>query len=148
MEIAKYVSVALAASLKFIGGPLAGLALGLTWIETAACSVAGLMLSVFLFTFLGEGIRHLVERFRRRKPKLFTKRNRRAVRIWRRFGLPGIAFLTPLVFTPIGGTLLAVSFRAPRLPTFGWMLLFGVLWAVFFSFLLYQVPGVQGWFGR
>lgn len=148
MELAKYVSVALAAALKFIGGPLAGLALGLTWVETAACSVAGLMLSVFLFTFLGEGIRHLVGRVRPRKPKLFTKRNRRAVRIWQRFGLPGIAFLTPLLFTPIGGTLLAVSFRAPRLPLFGWMLLFGVVWAVVFSFLLYQVPGLQRLLGH
>jgi len=148
MEIAKYVSVALAASLKFIGGPLAGLALGLTWVETAACSVAGLMGSVLMFTFLGEGIRHLVGRVRHRRPRLFTKRNRRAVRIWQRFGLPGIAFLTPLIFTPIGGTLLAVSFRAPRLPMFGWMLLFGTVWALVFSYLIFQVPGLQRWFGH
>jgi uncharacterized membrane protein len=148
MEIAKYISVALAAALKFIGGPLAGLALGLTWVETAACSVAGLMGSVLLFTFLGEGLRNFIERMRRRKPRLFTKRNRRAVRIWQRFGLPGIAFLTPLLFTPIGGTLLAVSFRAPRLPMFGWMLAFGVLWAVVFSYLMYQIPGLQRLFGN
>jgi uncharacterized membrane protein len=148
MPLAKYISVALAAALKFIGGPLAGLALGLTWPETAACSVAGLMLSVLVFTFLGEGIRHLSERLRHRKPRLFTRRNRRAVRIWRRFGLPGIAFLTPLLFTPIGGTLLAVSFRAPRLATFGWMLVFGIFWGVVLTFLLYQIPGLQRFFGH
>ncbi len=148
MLLAKYLSVALAAALKFIGGPVAGLALGLTWVETAACSVVGMMGSVLLFTFLGEGIRHLTGRLRRQKPKLFTKRNRRAVRIWRRFGVAGIAFLTPLLFTPIGGTLLAVSFRASRLPMFGWMLVFGTLWGVVFSYLLYQVPGLQHWLGH
>ncbi len=144
----EYVSVALAAALKFVAGPLAGLALGLSWVETAACSVAGLMGSVVVFTYLGEGLRRLVGRFQKKKPRLFTPRTRRAVRVWKRFGLPGIACLTPLLFTPIGGTLLAVSFRARPLPLFGWMLVFGTVWGTVFSFLLYQVPGLAGWFGH
>jgi len=148
MLFAKYISVALAAALKFVAGPVAGLALGLSWVETAACSVVGLMGSVVVFTFLGKGIERLIGRFRKRKPRLFTPRTRRAVRVWKRFGLAGIACLTPLLFTPIGGTLLAVSFRAQPLPLFGWMLLFGTVWGAVFSFLLYQVPGLAGWFGH
>ncbi|MCY7349758.1 MAG: hypothetical protein LH606_03710 [Cytophagaceae bacterium] len=147
MIYAKYISVALAAALKFVGGPLAGLALGLTWHETALCSFAGMMTSVILFTYLGEGIRRFTARFRKKKPRLFTTRNRRAVRIWQRFGLAGIACLTPLFFTPIGGTLLAVSFRARPPQIFAWMLLFGAFWGVVLTYLYYQIPGLQNFFG-
>lgn len=37
------------------------------------------------------------------KRKLFTRRNRRVVRIWKRYGLIGLAALTPIIFSiPIG----------------------------------------------
>ena len=43
-----------------------------------------------------------VER-RKRKRKVFTPRNRRIIRLWRKFGLIGIATLTPVLFSiPIG----------------------------------------------
>jgi len=41
--IAKYISVILASTIKFIGGPLAGLALQLSWYETASCTIIGMI---------------------------------------------------------------------------------------------------------
>jgi hypothetical protein len=140
MLYARYVPVILASTLKFLGGPLTGLALGLHWLETAICSTLGMMISVVLITYAGTALRALIARFRPQKPKLFTKRTRLAVRIWKRFGMAGIAFLTPLMLTPIGGTALAVSFGVHRGQLLLYMLLSGIGWAVVQTLVLYQLP--------
>ena len=148
MQIAKYVSVALASMIKFIGGPLSGIALGLTWPETAICTTAGMMISVVVITYAGAAIQVLLNRYRTRPPKRFTNRTRMAIRIWRRSGLMGIALLTPLILTPVGGTILAVSFQARRGPLLLYMFLSGLFWAVVQSLAIYQIPGLQGLFGH
>ena len=148
MQFARYASVILASAIKFFGGPLSGLALGLTWIETALCTTLGMMLSVVVVTYAGAALQTLLARYRPRKPKLFTRRTRLAVRIWKRAGMAGIAFLTPLLLTPIGGTALAVSFRVSRGKLFGYMLISGILWAIIQTLLVYQLPKLKelvGW---
>lgn len=142
MSYAKYISVALASMLKFIGGPLAGLALKLSWPETAVCSALGMMTSVLLVLFAGSAIEQIQRRYRKAAPKLFSKRTRLAVRIWQRSGLAGIALLTPILLTPIGGTVLAVSFRVSALRIIVAMLLSGAFWGVVLSWGMYQLPGL------
>ncbi|AXE17534.1 hypothetical protein DR864_07210 [Runella rosea] len=138
MPWAKYISVVLASMVKFVAGPLAGLALSLSWWETAICTVVGMMLSVVIFVFLGSAIQQLMARYRKTQPRLFSKRSRLAVRVWKKSGMTGIALLTPLLFTPIGGTLIAVSFKVPRLTVIAQMLLWGTIWGVIMSFGLFQ----------
>jgi len=148
MQFARYISVILASMIKFVGGPLSGLALGLTWPETAFCTALGMMLSVVAITYAGAALQTLLNRYRPRKPKRFTKRTRMAVRIWKRFGMAGIALLTPLLLTPIGGTVLAVSFRVSRGQLLLYMLISAVFWAVVQTLALYQLPKIRelvGW---
>lgn len=147
MQFARYISVILASTIKFVGGPLSGLALGLTWVETTLCTVFGMMLSVLVVTYAGAALRALLARYRSQKPKLFTSRTRLAVGIWKRFGMAGIAFLTPLLLTPIGGTALAVSFRVNRGRLFAYMLVSGIGWAVIQTLLIYQLPRLRELFG-
>ncbi|WP_420146968.1 hypothetical protein [Spirosoma sp.] len=146
MTFARYVSVVIASTIKFIGGPLSGVPLGLTWLETALCTVVGMMLSVVVVTYVGSGIQALLHRYRTNPPKRFTKRTRLAIRIWKRAGLLGIAFLTPLILTPIGGTALAVSFGVKRGQLFFYMLLSGTFWALIQTLAIYQIPGLKGLF--
>ena len=49
MPWAKYISVVLASMVKFVAGPITGMALGLQWYETALGTVVGMMLSVVIF---------------------------------------------------------------------------------------------------
>lgn len=139
MPWAKYISVVLASMIKFVAGPVTGVALGLKWWETALCTVVGMMLSVVICLFLGTAIQHLISRYRKQKPPLFSKRTRLAVRVWKKSGMTGIAFLTPLLFTPIGGTLIALSFKVKRPILLTQMLIWGSVWGVVFSVALYWI---------
>ena len=141
----KYLSVIFSASLKFVAGPLTALALGLTWYEAALCSAAGMMVSVWLFTYVGKGIQAVIKRWRKTPPRRFTKSSRMAVRIWRRFGIIGIAVLTPLLFTPIGGTIIAVAFRVPRRDIFLWMAISGLSVGAIISFAMYKLYFLKDW---
>jgi membrane protein DedA with SNARE-associated domain len=126
--------------IKFIGGPLSGAAAGLTWIETFIFTVLGMMASVLIFSFLGENAKkRFLSRFRKKKKILFTPRNRRIVRIWRKYGLKGVAFLTPLLLTPIGGTIVAASFGEPPKRILIYMLVSAIFWGFIFSLFIQQL---------
>lgn len=148
MQVAKYVSVIVASTIKFIGGPLTGIAMGLSWLETALCTTLGMMVSVLVITYAGAALQALTDRYRKQSPKRFTSRTRMAIRIWKRSGLLGIALLTPLILTPIGGTALAISFRVKRGRLLLYMLLSGLFWAFVQTLAIYQLPGLTGIFGR
>ncbi len=125
--------------IKFIGGPLSGTAFGLTWVETCIFTVLGMMTSVLIFSLLGAEVRSRLFNRRKKKRRLFTTRNRRIVRIWRRYGLTGVAFLTPLIFSPILGTIVASSFGEPWKRIFVYMFVSAVFWGVVFSLLVHQL---------
>ena len=139
--ISEYIAVALASAFKFVGGPLAGMAMGLTWLETTVCSTVGMMLTVLLITYGSSLFRRLsaLRGFPRVKgwahapkwffksPKQFSKTTRLAVKVKNRLGLWGVAFLTPFLFTPVLGTFIALSFRFPKHEIVQKMLVCGLL---------------------
>ncbi len=144
--LAKYISVAMAATLKFFAGPVAGFALGLNWIETAVCSVAGMMCTVLVVSYVGGKLKSLIGSRRKKPVRRFSRTSRMAVRIWLRFGIVGIAFLTPLLFTPPGGSVLALAFRVPKPQVITWMLISGTIWGLLFSFLIHKLAFLQAMF--
>ncbi len=133
-EVLKYLGIYLLACLKSIFPPLLGPAAGMSNLEIILITVAGLMTSVTLFTFLGEKIKTQILPIFIKKPKRFSSKSRRMVRIWKQYGIIGICFLTPLVLSPPGGALLVSSVGAPRKQVFLYMLLFGIFWSVVWTF--------------
>ena len=146
MPINQYITVALATALKFIAGPFTGLVLGLDWVETAICTIIGAMSTIFLVAILGEQLLKLINKYRKIPPQKFSKRSRMTVRVWKRFGMMGIACLTPIIFTPIGGTLIAIFFKVPLPKLLFNMLIFCVLWGFIFSFLVFKLPDLRAYF--
>jgi membrane protein DedA with SNARE-associated domain len=138
-QVAKYFTVFISSTVKFILGPISGTASGLGWVETCVFTVLGMMTSVLIFSLLGAGVRAKLFNRRKKKRRLFTSRNRRIVRIWRRYGLSGVAFLTPLIFSPILGTIVASSFGEPWKRIFVYMFVSAVFWGVVFSLLVHQL---------
>lgn len=137
-ELLKALPIYLSCLFKFAVGPIAGYGVGLNIFTTIFTTVLGMMTSVVVFTFFGEWLRtKLLSRWMSNRKK-FTPGNRRAIRIWQRFGLPGVAVLTPLLFTPIGGTLIAVSFGAPKDKILFYMFISASVFAVLFSVAVYS----------
>ena len=107
------LSVFLLSTVKFVFGavPMA-LGLGFSFFEAVTVTSLGGFTGVMFFTFMSEKI---IANYKRRKAhrlaehpeipkeKIFTRRRRFIVTVKKRFGLLGIAFLTPLLFSiPIG----------------------------------------------
>ena len=137
-EILKAITlVYLPSMIKFVFGPLGGYAAKLNMITTIIGTVAGTMTIVLLFSFAGDWIReHVINRFFPKR-KRFSERNRKFVTIWKKYGVAGVAFLTPLALTPIGGTLIAISFGSPRNKLILYMLISASAWATIFSLAIY-----------
>jgi len=135
--VLKITSVYFASMLKFIFGPVGGYAAGLNLITTILTTVAGMMTIVVLFTFCGDWLRHnVLNKFSRDKSR-FHISNKRFVTIWKKYGLVGVAILTPLILTPIGGTILAVSSGSPKDKIIVYMFISAAAWSLIFSGTIY-----------
>jgi hypothetical protein len=62
--------------------------------------------------------------------KVFTKRNRRLVTIFRKYGLFGIAFLTPVILSIPIGTIVANSFEPNKRKIFLFMFISILFWSI------------------
>lgn len=111
------------------------------------------MASVVLFTFFGTWLREkILHRFQKKNPKRFTPKNRKLVSLWKKYGLVGVAVLTPLLLTPIGGTILAVSFGSPKQKILLYMLISATIFAIGMTYIIYEfgdyvMPFLEDWFG-
>jgi len=136
-EILKAIPVYFSSMLKFILGPIGGYAAGLHIVTTIVATVAGMMTVVLAFAFFGNWIHDkVINRFFKKK-NTSSERRRKLLSIWKKYGIAGVAALTPLILTPIGGTLLAISFGTPRNKLITYMLLSAAAWALVFSGVIY-----------
>ena len=135
-ELWKYLTVFFLSSLKFIFGPTLGNSYGFSVPLTAILTAGGMMLPVYLFTYFGEKMRGIRERFRKKNRKKFTKKNRRFVKVWNKYGVKGVAILTPLLLTPIGGAILANVFGGSRKDIIQWMWIAALFWAFTLSLVV------------
>lgn len=137
-QIVKYLIVYALSAFKIIFGPTLGQAYGFSILETVLLSVAGMMTTVYLLSYFGPEIRSFFKRiFGSSKPKKkFTKKTRNFIRIWQRYGVPGVAFFTPILLSPPGGTILATAFGGKRKEIIKWMWIFGSVWSVILTLLV------------
>ncbi len=136
-ELYKYLIVFFSSMFKFFVGLALGAGFNLPTLVTAGLTILGMMASVVLFTsFLGKFFHDWIKKTFYKKQKVFTKGNRRKVTIWNKFGLAGVAFLTPVLFTPIGGAMIANAFGESKERIYLYMLISAVVWALGSSYLL------------
>ena len=140
-EFLKAIPVYFFSMLKFILGPTLGFAARLHFLTTVLVTVAGMMTMVVVFTYFGAWIKmKLGSRFQK-KPAVPNDKKGRLNGVWKKYGLTGIVILTPLILTPIGGTLLAVSSGSPKEKIIFFMFISAAVWAVIFSAIIYFIGG-------
>ena len=129
-KIALYFSIYITSAVKFIAGPTIGIAAGVDVVSTVVLTVLGMMTTVFLFTVFGPQMRKLLRYLGLRRKRVFSRRSRRFVRIWQKYGIPGTAFLPPLILTPVGGAIIINSFKSPPTKIYLYMGVSAVFWGV------------------
>lgn len=146
--LAKYFSIFVGSMIKFIGGPVIGQRLGISIWETTFVSSLGMITTISIITFFGDGLRKKFILYNQRKKnyRVFTPKKRRLIRIYRKFGIKGISFLTPLIFSPILGGILAVSFGAPPKKIILYMFISALFWGLVLSSISHFAGAKLNWF--
>jgi hypothetical protein len=139
--VMKWLSIALSSSVKFMAGPLLGKVYQLPWWQTAFFTFVGMMLAVILFSTVARAFFHkYMKGLFNRNERRITPNKRRMVKIWNKFGISGIAFLTPILLTPIGGAIVAISFGEQPAKIIGYMAVSAAFWAITISLGIYYIP--------
>ena len=128
-DLMKYIIVYLISMFKFIGGPAFGAAYDLNVFVTAIMTIFGMMTSVIVISTFGIKLRTWIQQKYNFKRKVFTRRNRRIVKIWRGYGEFGVSFFTPIFFSPVIGTLLVTALGGKRRKVIAYMLISAIFWA-------------------
>lgn len=154
-EIWKFISAMLACtiSLSKIGIPSVILIYKSNYVMALLSSCSGAVLGTVVFTYLSAGIlkwwNTLKERwFKSKHPKkIFTKSNRRVLKIKQRFGLTGIAILTPVLLSIPIGAFLAERFYKDKKKVIIYLSISGIVWCFIFYFaFLFFYDTIKSWF--
>lgn len=123
-----------------------------SFLETILWTNVGGILGVYFFAFLSEKLLAWWKRLFRRSnrkiledeqqvKKIFTRRNRRIVRIKQKYGLIGIALITPFLLSiPVGVFLVVRYYRSSKLK-FLYLIAANLIWPVIYTgfYMLWEV---------
>lgn len=130
--------------------PTAVAVLGMSPWKVLPVAIGGGITGCILFTYISAFIIHAIHRYRAKrhlihKRKIFTKFNRRVIRIRQRFGLAGIALITPVLGTPVGA-FLAERFYRDKKKVILYLSGSVVIWAVTEYILMrFFYDAIKGW---
>lgn len=129
----QYFAIFSVSIFKFAAGPILGMTTGTeSWI-TALLTAGGMMTGVIAITLAGKPMRTYLNKRFFSKRKKFSPKNRRFVKLWGSYGVFGISFLTPLILSPIGGSLLVASMGGKTSRIILWMSVSAIFWGIIFS---------------
>lgn len=138
--LAKYAVVVLFSMVKLVLGPITARGLGLSPAEAAPLSALGMTFTAFLIAYAGEKVREpIAERLRAAFPGRFDRPlDPRIAAIFERYGMAGVAFLTPLLLSPPGGAIAAVALGIERPRIVYAMSLSAIGWSAFYTTIFYR----------
>lgn len=139
-ELLKILSVFLTCTFFFVklGVPSAIILFKYNFLKVMLVSCAGGITGNIIFTNLSASIlkwMHIYREKRNIQKKSFTKTTRRMIRIKQRFGLAGIAFITPIISQPIGA-FFAEKFFKDKKKVILYLSVSVIFWAMALYFIL------------
>lgn len=149
----KVLTVILFCSLFFskLGMPAAVILFKFDFLKVFIVSNIGGIGGTIFYTYLSAAIIKWWDNFKHRRnlfqnKKIFTKRNRRIIRIKNKFGLTGIAALTPILLSIPLGAFLGERFYKKKSKVILHISAWTVLWSVVFYFIYYFFyDAFKGW---
>ncbi len=126
--------------------PLAVMEFKFSFFETILWINIGGVIGIYFFAYLSEAVNRwiqgLINKQRRKKgleekspkkKKVFTKRNRRIVRVKQKYGLIGIAVTTPLLLSIPVGVFLAVRYYPRKKTKYLYLIGANVAWSFIYT---------------
>ena len=154
-EIWKFISAALACtiSLSKIGIPAVIAIYKSNYLLALASSCTGAVFGSIIFTYLFAGILKWWDKIKegmftsKHPKKIFTNFNRRVIRIKHRFGLTGIAILTPIFLSIPIGAFLAERFYKDKKKVIIYLSISAIAWCFVLYFIyLFFYDTFRAWF--
>lgn len=143
-EVLVYITIYLLCMFKIVFGPTMGYAAGFHPLVSTLLTIAGMMTTVLIFSLNGERLRNtaFIKFFKFKK--VFSPQSRKFVKVWNKYGLIGISFLTPILLSPPGGAILAVAFGGSKKHMILYMLVFSIFWSFLLTYgFYYSTDGVR-----
>ena len=116
-ELLQVIFILILSATKFLTAPITSLNIGFNYLQTLMITTSGGVFGVVVFYYLSNGIAFLFQRinsyFRKGEPKpkkVFTWKNKMIVRTVRKYGLLGIAVITPILLSIPLGTFIAARY--------------------------------------
>lgn len=122
----------------------AGIGMGLNPFPVAVITFLGNAIPVFVIVY---GYKHW-QIWRgskiKKKPSKNSKRRQRAMAIWNKYGLPGLAFLGPLLTGIHLATIIALAFKPDKKDLVVWMNLSLFIWTIGMTIVsFYGIEGIK-----
>jgi hypothetical protein len=138
------INVFLLSAVKFFGAPpLAHYVYDLPYIDTIVITTAGGAFGVFLFFYFGARIVKFFPNFFKPMPKnrkIFTKKNKFYVVLIKKYGLIGIALISPILISiPVGAFLAARFFRHQSFSALSFLCLSVLFWSIVLTTFIYFI---------
>lgn len=117
--------------LEVVGVIPIGVAAGLPVISVTILAFLGNILTLWLLILMMDRVKAWLQRRKEKKGKdVSEKRGKRAAAVWKKYGLPGLALLSPLLIGSHLGVILAMSFGGTRKQITVWITLSIVFWSI------------------
>ena len=113
--------------------PLSAIQYDFNFIYTFLFSVVGGVMGVFVFSFLSDKIYKLIQKRKKKNIKKRSMKKSFAIITARKYGLMGIAFLTPILLSIPIGTYLALYFFPEKRKTILFLISSVVGWSLVLS---------------
>jgi ABC-type antimicrobial peptide transport system permease subunit len=143
----KELIVILSATWKFAATfPIAVYAFKMSFFETILYTNIGGLLGIIFFTLLSRGLLKVFEalwpqkwRCKKKQHKTFTKRNRRLVILRKKYGLPGIVVLTPVLLSIPVGVFLITKYYGKQKSSYLFLFLGQIVWSFIYTIVLIKI---------
>lgn len=154
-DVLQFISAALACtvSLSKIGIPAVIAIYKSNYLLALVSSCTGAVFGSIVFTYLFAGILKWWDKLKegmftsKHPKKIFTKFNRRVIRIKHRFGLTGIAILTPIFLSIPIGAFLAERFYKDKKKVIIYLSISAIAWCFVLYFIyLFFYDTFKSWF--
>ncbi len=152
-EFIEIISILLFASVKFFYAPPLALKLGYSILDTSILLCIGGITGVLFFYFGGGAVSRYIgllqKAWYKKEPKpkkKFTKLNKLIVRVRKKFGVTGIAIITPPIISIPIGCIIAYKLYSKKKSTIVYLISSVIIWSFivspFWAFLLRRVIGL------